>query len=94
MGLVGVDRGPRCRHDFRMEGGDAAVVAEMSAVAATVPGHVPELSSEVRALLTQDVPELRGDQIVEKLLDATGRVVRPVDSGSGRAGLGTRLEFT
>jgi hypothetical protein len=83
MGLVGVDSGPRCRDDFRMEGGDAAVVAELSAVAATVPGHVPELSSEVRALLTQDVPELRGDQIVEKLLDASG-------SGSSAGGLRIR----
>jgi hypothetical protein len=32
---------------------------------------VPELSSEIWALLTQDIPELRGDQIVEKLLDAS-----------------------
>jgi hypothetical protein len=55
----------------RMEGGDATVAAELSAVAATVAGHVPELSSEIWALLTQDIPELRGDQIVEKLLDAS-----------------------
>jgi len=54
-----------------MEGGDATVAAELSAVAATVAGHVPELSSEIWALLTQDIPELRGDHIVEKLLDAS-----------------------
>jgi len=54
-----------------MEGEDTAVAAELSAVAATVAGHVPELSSEIWALLTQDIPELRGDQIVEKLLDAS-----------------------
>jgi hypothetical protein len=62
MGLVGVDSGPRCRDDFRMEGGYAAVAAELSAVAATVAGHVPELSSETWALLTQDVPEFRAHQ--------------------------------
>ena len=54
-----------------MEGGDATVAAELSAVAATVAGHVPELSSEIWALLTHDIPELRGDHIVEKLLDAS-----------------------
>jgi hypothetical protein len=32
---------------------------------------VPELSSEIWALLTHDIPELRGDHIVEKLLDAS-----------------------
>jgi DNA-binding PucR family transcriptional regulator len=63
--------GPRHRDDFRMEGGDATIAAELSAVAATVAGNVPELSSEIWALLTQDIPELRGDQIVEKLLDAS-----------------------
>ena len=68
---MGVDRGPWRRDDFRMEGGDATVAAELSAVAATVAGQVPELSSEIWALLTQDIPELRGDQIVEKLLDAS-----------------------
>jgi len=66
-----VDRGPGHRDDFRMEGGDATVAAELSAVAATVAGHVPELSSEIWALLTHDIPELRGDHIVEKLLDAS-----------------------
>jgi hypothetical protein len=69
--LVGVDRGPRQRNDFRMEGGDATVAAELSAVAATVAGHLPELSSEIWALLTQDIAELRGDQVIEKLLDAS-----------------------
>jgi DNA-binding PucR family transcriptional regulator len=54
-----------------MEGGDATVAAELSAVAATVAGHLPELSSEIWALLTRDIPELRGDQTVEKLLDAS-----------------------
>lgn len=54
-----------------MEGGEAAGAAELSAVAATVAGHVPELSFEIWALLTQDVPELCFDQIVEKLLDAS-----------------------
>jgi hypothetical protein len=53
-----------------MEGGDAAVVAELAAVAATVAGHVPELGSEIGSLLTQDIRELRGDRIVEKPLDA------------------------
>lgn len=32
---------------------------------------MPELSSEIWALLTQDIAELRGDQTVEKLLDAS-----------------------
>jgi DNA-binding PucR family transcriptional regulator len=54
-----------------MEGADATVAAELSAVAATVAGHLPELSSEIWALLTRDIPELRGDQTVEKLLDAS-----------------------
>jgi DNA-binding PucR family transcriptional regulator len=54
-----------------MEGGDATVAAELSAVAATVAGHLPELSSEIWALLTQDIAELRGDQVIEKLLDAS-----------------------
>jgi DNA-binding PucR family transcriptional regulator len=71
LGDVNVDIGPRHRDDFRMEGGDATVAAELSAVAATVAGHVPELSSEIWALLTHDIPELRGDHILEKLLDAS-----------------------
>jgi diguanylate cyclase with GGDEF domain len=69
--VVAVDTGLRHRDDFRMEGGDTAVAAELYAVAATVAGHMPELSSEIWALLTHDIPELHGDHIVEKLLDAS-----------------------
>ena len=54
-----------------MEGGGDAVAKEMSAVAAAVAAHLPELSYEIWELLIADIPELRGDQIVEKLLDAS-----------------------
>ena len=65
-----------------MEGGDAAGAAKRSAVAATVVGHVPELSSELWALLTELA--LRACQYLGQV------VLRPVDSGSGRAGLSIR----
>ena len=51
-------------------GGDAAD-RELSAVAAAVGGHLLDLTHDIWQLLTTDIPELRGDDIVEKLLDAS-----------------------
>jgi hypothetical protein len=61
-----------------MEDGYATGAAELSAVAATVAGHVPELSSEIWALLAELA--LRACQYLGQA------VLRPVDAGSGRAG--------
>jgi hypothetical protein len=59
-------------HDYyrMMPDGDAAE-RELSSVAATVGEHLLELTRDIRQLLTGDIPELRGDDIVEKLLDAS-----------------------
>jgi DNA-binding PucR family transcriptional regulator len=48
-----------------------AVNRELSAVGAAAAGRLPELTYEIWQLLTQDIPELRGDELVEKLLDAS-----------------------
>ena len=48
-----------------------AVNRELSAVGATAAARLLELTHEIWQLLTQDIPELRGDELVEKLLDAS-----------------------
>src|SRR6266508_4009490 len=48
-----------------------AVNRELSAVGAAAGARLPELTHEIWQLLTNDIPELRGDDIVEKLLDAS-----------------------
>jgi DNA-binding PucR family transcriptional regulator len=48
-----------------------AVDRELSAVGATAGARLLELTQEIWELLTRDIPELRGDEIVEKLLDAS-----------------------
>jgi len=48
-----------------------AVNRELSAIGATAAARLPELTHEIWQLLTQDIPELRGDELVEKLLDAS-----------------------
>ena len=54
-----------------MESGIDPVGNELSVVAAAVGERVLELTREIWQLLTDDIPELRGDDIVEKLLDAS-----------------------
>jgi len=54
-----------------METGSDAVRHELSAVAAGVGEHVLELTRDIWQLLTEEIPELRGDDIVEQLLDAS-----------------------
>ena len=51
-------------------GGDP-VGRELSEVAAAVGDHVPDVTHDIWQLVTNDIPELRGDDIVEKLLDAS-----------------------
>ena len=51
-------------------GGDAAE-RELAAVAAAVGQHLLELTHDIWQLLTGDIPELRGEDLVEKLLDAS-----------------------
>jgi DNA-binding PucR family transcriptional regulator len=48
-----------------------AVDRELSAVGAAAGGRLLELTHEIWELLTRDIPQLRGDDIVEKLLDAS-----------------------
>src|SRR6266571_2831336 len=48
-----------------------AVNRELSAIGATAAARLLELTHEIWQLLTQDIPELRGDELVEKLLDAS-----------------------
>jgi len=44
---------------------------ELSAVAAAAGAQLPELTQDIWRLLTDDIPELRGDNLVEKLLGAS-----------------------
>jgi DNA-binding PucR family transcriptional regulator len=44
---------------------------ELSAVGAAAGARLLELTQEIWELLTHDIPELRGDNLVEKLLDAS-----------------------
>jgi DNA-binding PucR family transcriptional regulator len=48
-----------------------AVDRELSAVGAAAGTRLVELTRDIWGLLTDDIPELRGDQLVEKLLDAS-----------------------
>jgi PucR-like helix-turn-helix protein/diguanylate cyclase with GGDEF domain len=54
-----------------MSTGVNAVSRELSEVAAAVGGHVLDVTHDIWQLVTSDIPELRGDDIVEKLLDAS-----------------------
>jgi DNA-binding PucR family transcriptional regulator len=54
-----------------MGGPGDVVAAELSAVAAAVARRLPHLSHEIWEVLTRDIPELRGDDTVEKLLDVS-----------------------
>lgn len=54
-----------------MDGRGHAVAAELSAVATAVARQRGQLSHEIWEVLTRDIPELRGDDLVEKLLDAS-----------------------
>ena len=54
-----------------MSTGVDAVSRELSEVAAAVGGHVLDVTHDIWQLVTTDIPELRGDDIVEKLLDAS-----------------------
>jgi DNA-binding PucR family transcriptional regulator len=51
-------------------GGDAAE-RELSSVGAAVGPQLLELTHDIWQLLTGDIPELRGDDLVERLLDAS-----------------------
>jgi PucR C-terminal helix-turn-helix domain/GGDEF-like domain len=44
---------------------------ELTAVGAAVSSQLFELTHDIWELLTNDIPELRGDQLVERLLDAS-----------------------
>jgi hypothetical protein len=60
------------RHDDgRMDGWNEAVAAELSAVATAVARDLQDLTREIWEVLTRDIPELRSDDIVAKLLDAS-----------------------
>lgn len=54
-----------------MSTGVDAVSRELSEVAAAVGGQVLDVTHDIWQLVTSDIPELRGDDIVEKLLDAS-----------------------
>jgi len=54
-----------------MVNGPDAVDRELSAVGATAATRLLELTHDIWQLLTQDIPELRGDDLLEKLLDAS-----------------------
>jgi DNA-binding PucR family transcriptional regulator len=54
-----------------MDGSGDVVAAELSAVATAVARQLPELSHEIWEVLTHGIPELRGDDMVEKLLNAS-----------------------
>jgi hypothetical protein len=62
----------RLHHDYCLvsSGGDAAE-RELSAVAAAAERHLLDLTHDIWLVLTSDIPELRGDDMVEKLLDAS-----------------------
>lgn len=66
-----MDMGDPPGDDYRMKGGGGAVATELSSVASAVARELPDLSHEIWELLTRDIPELRGDVLVEKLLDAS-----------------------
>jgi hypothetical protein len=48
-----------------------AVERELSAVGAAVGEHVLDVTRDIWQVLTSDIPELRGDDTVQKLLDAS-----------------------
>jgi PucR C-terminal helix-turn-helix domain/GGDEF-like domain len=54
-----------------MTTGADPVERELSAVAAAVGEHVLDLTHDIWQRLTEDIPDLRGDDMVEKLLDAS-----------------------
>jgi DNA-binding PucR family transcriptional regulator len=54
-----------------MESGGDAAERELSAVGAAAGRHLLDFSHDIWLLLTSDIPELRGDDIVEKVLDAS-----------------------
>jgi hypothetical protein len=54
-----------------MESGGDAAERELAAVGAAAGRHLLDLSHDIWLLLTSEIPELRGDDIVEKLLDAS-----------------------
>jgi DNA-binding PucR family transcriptional regulator len=54
-----------------MVNGLDAVNRELSALGAAAGARLLELTQEIWGLLTHDVPELQGDELVEKLLDAS-----------------------
>jgi hypothetical protein len=54
-----------------MKPGGDAVEWDLSALGAAVEKHLLELTHDIWQLLTSDIPELRGEDIVEKLLDAS-----------------------
>jgi DNA-binding PucR family transcriptional regulator len=54
-----------------MEPGGDAAERELSSVAAAVGQQLLELTHDIWQLLTGDIPELRGDDLVEKLLDSS-----------------------
>jgi DNA-binding PucR family transcriptional regulator len=54
-----------------MQVGLDAVDRELSAVGAAASQRLLELTHDIWRLLTEDIPELRGDELLEKLLDAS-----------------------
>jgi DNA-binding PucR family transcriptional regulator len=58
-------------YDWPMANSLDAVDRELSAVAAAAGAQLPELTQDIWRLLTDDIPELSGDNLVEKLLDAS-----------------------
>jgi DNA-binding PucR family transcriptional regulator len=54
-----------------MHAGTDAVDRELSAVGAAASQRLLELTHDIWRLLTGDIPELRGDELLEKLLDAS-----------------------
>jgi hypothetical protein len=72
QGVSGGMDSRRLHHDYCLvnSGGDAAE-RELSAVAAAAERHLLDLTHDIWLRLTGDIPELRGDDIVEKLLDAS-----------------------
>jgi DNA-binding PucR family transcriptional regulator len=50
---------------------DDAAERELSSVGAAVGEHLLELTHDIWQQLTREIPELRGDDIVERLLDAS-----------------------
>ena len=58
-------------YDCQVVQGAAAIDRELSAVAAAVGSRLSELTHEIRQLIVRSVPELHGDDMFEKLLDAS-----------------------